>query len=78
MIFSIALRYLPNIMKDYRTSSASIQARGLELDLKKTTLGAKLKGIISIVGPLVLNTFDTVSYTHLAVYKRQPFDGLPR
>lgn len=60
MIFSIALRYLPNILQDYRNSSASIQARGLELDLKKTTLGAKLKGIISIVGPLVLNTFDNV------------------
>ena len=60
MIFSIALRYLPNILQDYRNASASIQARGLELDLKKTTLGAKLKGIVSIVGPLVLNTFDNV------------------
>lgn len=60
MIFSIALRYLPNILQDYRNSSASIQARGMEMDLKKAGLKAKLKGIVAIVCPLVLNTFDNV------------------
>lgn len=60
MVFSIALRYLPNILQDYRNASASIQARGMELDLKRTSPGKKLRGMISIVGPLVLNTFDNV------------------
>lgn len=60
MIFSIALRYLPNILQDYRNRSAAIQARGLELDRKKVSLLTKIKGIISVVGPLILNTFDNV------------------
>ncbi len=60
MVFSIALRYLPDILQNYRNASDSIQARGMELDMKKTTLGAKIKGTVSIAGPLVLNTFDNV------------------
>lgn len=60
MIFSIALRYLPNILQDYRNISASIQARGMELSLKKVGIKAKVKGIVSIVGPLILGTFDKV------------------
>lgn len=60
IVFSIALRYLPNILQDYHNSSASIQARGMELDIKRVKLSTKVKGIIAIVGPLILTTFDKV------------------
>ena len=60
MVFSIALRYLPDLIKDYKNISASIQARGLELGRKKTTLKAKIEGVVSIAVPLILSSFDDV------------------
>lgn len=60
MIVSIAFRYIPDILRDYNNIKISIQARGMELDSKKTTLWYRLKQNILILVPLIITSFDRV------------------
>lgn len=60
---SLALRYIPDIQKDYHDISQSQQARGVMLG-KDVKLLTRLKNAISIVLPLILvsiNRIDTIS-----------------
>ncbi len=66
---AIALRYIPDIQRDYHSISQAQQARGVELGKRRTVLCTEeiSKGIlqrVSILLPLILtslNRIDTIS-----------------
>lgn len=60
MIVSIAFRYIPDIMRDFSNIKISMQARGMELDSKKTSLWQRLKQNVLILVPLIVTSFDRV------------------
>ncbi len=60
MIVSIAFRYIPDILRDFTNIKISMQARGMELDAKRTGLWQCLKQNIMILVPLVVTSFDRV------------------
>ena len=60
---AIALRYIPDIQRDYHNISQAQQARGVELG-KSEPFFARLKNSVSILLPLILtslNRIDTIS-----------------
>lgn len=60
---SIALRYIPDIQRDYHNISQAQQARGVELG-KKEKLLTRLKNSVNILLPLILSSLariDTIS-----------------
>lgn len=60
---SIALRYIPDIQRDYHNISQAQQARGVELG-KKEKLLDRLKNSVSILMPLIMSSLsriDTIS-----------------
>ena len=60
---TIALRYIPDIQRDYHSISQAQQARGVELG-KKEHFFARLKNSVNILLPLILtslNRIDTIS-----------------
>ena len=60
---SIALRYIPDIQRDYHSISQAQQARGVELG-KKEKLLARMKNSVNILLPLILSSLariDTIS-----------------
>lgn len=60
---AIALRYIPDVQRDYQDISFSQQARGIDLS-KKEKLTKRLKNITSILMPLIfssLQKIDTIS-----------------
>lgn len=60
---SIALRYIPDIQRDYHNISQAQQARGVELG-KKEKLFTRLKNSVNILLPLILSSLariDTIS-----------------
>ena len=60
---SIALRYIPDIQRDYHNISQAQQARGVELG-KKEKLLKRLKNSVNILLPLILSSLsriDTIS-----------------
>lgn len=59
-IVSIAFRYIPEISRDFSDIKISMQARGMELDEKKTTLFQRLKQNVLILAPLIIVSFDRV------------------
>ena len=61
--YSIALRYIPDIQRDYHSISQAQQARGVELG-KNEHFFARLKNSVNILLPLILtslNRIDTIS-----------------
>ena len=59
-IVSLAFRYIPDITRDFNNIRISLQARGLELDSKRTGIMTRLKQYILILAPLVITSFDRV------------------
>lgn len=59
-IVSIAFRYIPEISRDFSDIKISMQARGMELDEKKTTIFERLKQNVVILVPLIIVSFDRV------------------
>lgn len=60
---SIALRYIPDIQRDYHNISQAQQARGVELGRKEPLL-TRLKNAVTILLPLILSSLariDTIS-----------------
>ena len=60
---AIALRYIPDVQRDYQDIAFSQQARGIDLS-KKESLSKRLKNISSILMPLIfssLQKIDTIS-----------------
>lgn len=56
---SIALRYIPDIQRDFKTIARSKQARGVDLS-KNEKLGKRLKNTISIMFPLIFSSLDRI------------------
>lgn len=56
---SIALRYIPDIQRDFKTIARSKQARGVEMS-NKEKLGKRIKNVISIMFPLIFSSLDRI------------------
>jgi len=56
---SIALRYIPDIQRDYHNISQAQQARGVELGSKEP-LFTRLKNAVSIILPLILSSLQRI------------------
>lgn len=56
---SIALRYIPDIQREYYDISQSQQARGIEMS-KKAKFFQRLKNISSILVPLILSSLERI------------------
>ena len=56
---SIALRYIPEVQRDYRTVSLAQQARGVDLS-RNEKLWKRVKNIVSIIVPLIFSSFDKI------------------
>lgn len=57
--FSLSLRYIPDVQRDYQAISMAQQARGIELS-KKASLKKRLKGAAAILMPLVFSSLDRI------------------
>jgi energy-coupling factor transport system permease protein len=56
---SLALRYIPDIQREYRDISLAQQARGTEMS-KKASLVNRLKAASSILIPLILSSMERI------------------
>lgn len=56
---AIALRYIPDIQRDYHNISQAQQARGVELG-KKEKLFTRLKNAVTILMPLILSSLSRI------------------
>lgn len=56
---ALALRYIPDIQREYRDISLAQQARGTEMS-KKASLIQRLKAASSILIPLILSSMDRI------------------
>ncbi|GHV31102.1 cobalt ABC transporter permease [Spirochaetia bacterium] len=56
---SLALRYIPDVQRDYESISQAQQARGAELS-RKVSLAKRLKGASTILLPLVFSSLDRI------------------
>lgn len=59
-VVSLALRYIPDIGRDYTNIKISMQCRGVELDAKRASLGTRLKQTVLILVPLIISSFDRI------------------
>ncbi|MBU5594533.1 energy-coupling factor transporter transmembrane protein EcfT [Amphibacillus sp. MSJ-3] len=56
---SLALRYLPDIQRDFRTISQVQQARGVDFS-KNEKITKRLKNVVSIMMPLIFSSLDRI------------------
>ena len=56
---ALALRYIPDIQREYHDITLSRQARGVEMS-KKASLGARLKTASGTLVPLILSSMDRI------------------
>ena len=56
---ALALRYIPDIQKEYHEISQAQQARGIEMS-KKESLIRRLKSAAAILIPLILSSMDRI------------------
>ena len=56
---AIALRYIPDVQRDYKDISFAQQARGIEMS-KKTSLISRIKNSAAIIMPLVLSSLERI------------------
>ncbi len=56
---ALALRYIPDIQREYHDITLSLQARGVEMS-KKASLVARLKSASSTLIPLILSSMDRI------------------
>ncbi|MGE8206911.1 energy-coupling factor transporter transmembrane component T family protein [Heyndrickxia sp. NPDC080065] len=56
---SLALRYIPDIQRDFRNIAQSQQARGIDLS-KKEKLFKRVKNAASIIIPLIFSSLDRI------------------
>ncbi len=57
---ALALRYIPDIQREYRDISLAQQARGTEMSSKKASLISRLKAASSILIPLILSSMERI------------------
>ncbi|MEH7352412.1 energy-coupling factor transporter transmembrane component T [Neobacillus drentensis] len=56
---ALALRYIPDIQRDFRNISLSQQARGIDMS-RKEKLPKRIKNAASIIIPLILSSLDKI------------------
>lgn len=66
---SLALRYIPDIQRDYENISFSAQARGIDIS-RKEKLFKRLKNIVSILMPLILSSIERIENISTAMELR--------
>jgi len=66
---SLALRYIPDIQRDFEEISQSQQARGLELS-KRASLLKRLKGVVPLLLPLIFSSLERIDVISLAMELR--------
>lgn len=66
---SIALRYIPDIQRDFKNISFSQQARGIDMS-KKAKLGTRIKNVVSILMPLIFSSLDRINTVSCAMELR--------
>lgn len=66
---SIALRYIPDIQRDFKDISFSQQARGIDMS-KKAKLGTRIKNVVSILMPLIFSSLDRINTVSCAMELR--------
>jgi energy-coupling factor transport system permease protein len=66
---SLALRYIPDIQRDYENISFSAQARGIDIS-RKEKLPVRLKNIVSILMPLILTSIERIEKISTAMELR--------
>ena len=59
-VVSLALRYIPDIGRDYTNIKISMQCGGVELDAKRASLMTRLKQTVLILVPLIITSFDRI------------------
>lgn len=66
---ALALRYIPDIQREYRDISLSLQARGVEMT-KKERLFKRLKNAATIIFPLILTSMQKIEVVSNAMELR--------
>ncbi|MFI3201505.1 MAG: energy-coupling factor transporter transmembrane component T [Eubacteriales bacterium] len=66
---SLALRYIPDVQRDFREISQAQQARGIELG-REVPISKKLKNIVNILLPLVLSSLERIEVVSSAMELR--------
>ncbi|WP_278681731.1 energy-coupling factor transporter transmembrane component T family protein [Paraclostridium bifermentans] len=66
---AIALRYIPDIQRDYHDISYAQQARGIDMS-KKEKLGKRIKNISSILMPLIFSSLERIEVISCAMELR--------
>lgn len=56
---SIALRYIPDVQRDFKTIALSQQARGIDMS-RKAKITTRIKNASSILLPLILSSLDRI------------------
>ncbi|HAN42877.1 MAG TPA: hypothetical protein DCP98_05560 [Sphaerochaeta sp.] len=57
---SLALRYIPDIQREYHEISVAQQARGLEMASRKQSLFKRLKNAASMLFPLIISSMNRI------------------
>ena len=66
---SLALRYIPDVQREFRTISQAQQARGMDTS-RNVALGTRIRHLTSILMPLLLGTFDRIESVSAAMELR--------
>ena len=66
---SLALRYIPDVQRDFRTISRAQQARGMDTS-SAAPLRTRLRNLTSVLMPLLLGTFDRIEAVSAAMELR--------
>lgn len=66
---SIALRYIPDVQRDYKDISFAQQARGIDLSSKEK-LSKRIKNSAAILMPLIFSSLDRIDKISLAMELR--------
>lgn len=57
---SLALRYIPDIQREYHDISTAQQARGLEMASRKQSTVKRLKNAVAMIFPLIISSMDRI------------------
>lgn len=66
---SLALRYIPDVQREFRTISQAQQARGLDTS-RAAGLTTRIRNLASVLMPLLLGTFDRIESVSAAMELR--------
>ena len=66
---SLALRYIPDVQREFRTISQAQQARGLDTS-RAASFTARVRNLAAVLLPLLLGTFDRIEAVSAAMELR--------